>query len=199
MGLLKAQVTIEGTRPILFHAFSLDSIPLEKKERSGTAGNEPNEWKRSVLVVPETNQLYVEPTYIFGCIRDGGKQLKSGKGTFQSKVSSTLMVLNEIVLIDRYLPPEKELTQDKKAPVYLDVRSIKNPSTRARNIRYRIAASPGWKASFEIEWEGTIVSREQMKAILNDAGRFAGLGDGRSIGFGRFVIDKFKVSEVKKI
>lgn len=195
---LKATVTIVGKRPILFHSFSMDSISLGKKERTGVAGNDPEEWKRSVLKTRD-NQLYVDQTYIFGCLRDAGRHTKAGRGTLQSKVASTLSVVNEMVLLDRYVPPEGELTTDKDAPVYLDIRSVKNPSTKGRNVRYRIAASPGWRSTFQIEWEGTIVSRNQMESILNDAGSFVGLGDGRSIGFGRFVVECFTVEESREI
>ena len=198
MALHKAKATITGVRPILFHGFSVDTISLEKKEKSGVAGNDPSEWKRSVSFVPETRQLYVDSSYIFGCLRDGGKHLKVGRGTFQSKVASTLMVLNEMVLLDRFLPEEDALTQDKTAPVYLDIRSVKNPATKGRNVRYRVAASSGWQASFEIEWEATIVNRDQMLSILHDAGRFSGIGDGRSIGFGRFDVHSFELISAGK-
>jgi hypothetical protein len=194
MAILKAQIMIVGKRPILFHSFSVDSIALEKKERTGVAGNDPEEWKRSVLKTKD-NQLYVDSTYIFGCLRDGGKHIKSGRGTIQAKIASTLVVLDEIILLDRFLPSEQELTQDKTEPVYLDVRSVKNPATKGRNVRYRIAASIGWKASFQIEWENTIVSRGEMQAAMESAGSFVGLGDGRSIGFGRFVVEEFQIEE----
>jgi CRISPR/Cas system endoribonuclease Cas6 (RAMP superfamily) len=69
------------------------------------------------------------------------------------------------------------------------VRSVKNPATRARNVRYRVAASKGWTATFTIMWDKTVVAREEMKAAIRDAGMFVGIGDGRSIGFGRFVYD----------
>lgn len=61
------------------------------------------------------------------------------------------------------------------------------------HIRYRVAAAPGWSTSFSIEWENTLISRNEMTSILNSAGSFVGLGDGRSIGFGRFEVTKFKV------
>lgn len=179
MAMLQAKISIIGKRPILFHSFSVDSIPLEKKERTGVAGNDPEEWKRSVLKTHE-NQLYVDSSYIFGCLRDGGKHIKSGRGSIQPKVASTLIVLDEQVLLDRFVPSESELTQDKTQPVYLDVRSVKNPATKGRNVRYRIAAASGWQASFTIEWEGTIVSRGEMQSVLSSAGSFVGLGDGRS-------------------
>ncbi len=198
MAILKAKITIIGKRPLLFHSFSVDSIALEKKERTGVAGNDPEEWKRSVLKTKE-GQLFVQSSYIFGCLRDGGRHIKEGRGSIQAKIASTLVVVDETILLDRFLPIESELSQDKDSPVYLDVRSVKNPATKGRNVRYRIAASPGWKATFEIEWENTIVSRNQMQAALSSAGSFVGLGDGRSIGFGRFTIEQFAIEEVEEL
>ncbi|ADI38034.1 hypothetical protein [Waddlia chondrophila] len=193
MALLKAKISIKGKRPLLFHRFSVDSIPLERQERTGVAGNNPEEWKNTVLKTQD-NQLYLESSYIFGCLRDGGKHIKSGRGTLQAKVASTLVVLEEIILLDQYLPSEELLTQDKTQPVYLDIRGVKNPNSKgSMHIRYRVAAAPGWSTSFSIEWENTLISRNEMTSILNSAGSFVGLGDGRSIGFGRFEVTKFKV------
>lgn len=194
MAILKARITIVGKRPILFNSFSVDSIPLGKRETTGVAGNDPEEWKRSVLKTKD-NQLFIESSYIFGCLRDGGKHIKSGRGTLQAKIASTLIVLDETILLDRFIPSENNLTQDTTEPVYLDVRSVKNPNTKGRNIRYRIAASPGWKASFQIEWENTIISRGEMHSALISSGSFSGLGDGRSIGFGRFTVEAFEIED----
>lgn len=190
--LLTATVTIRGTRPLLWHRFGPDALPLEKQERTGVAGNDPGEWRKTVLVTKE-GQLYVEPSYIFGCLRDGAKYTKKGRGSIQSMVAATLQVLDNKVLIDSFLPDE--LTTDDTQPVYLDVRSVRNPATKARNIRYRVAASPGWTATFRIAWDPTIVSRGEMEAVTIDAGRLVGLGDGRSIGFGRFEVLSFEIQE----
>lgn len=193
--IVTATVTIKGIRPLLWHAFTMDAIPLEKKERTGVAGNDPEEWKRTVLVTPE-NQLYLEPTYIFGTLRDGAKHTKRGRGSIQSQVAATLQVLDEQVLIDRFLPADRDtLTTDRTAPVYLDVRSVKNPSTRGRNVRYRVAAASGWQTTFRIGWDVTIVSRLQMQAVAHDAGQLCGVGDARAIGFGRFIISDFVLSD----
>ncbi|KKM84046.1 hypothetical protein LCGC14_1303210 [marine sediment metagenome] len=190
---LHGKISIVGKRPLMFHRFSVDAIPLEKKEKSGVAGNDPEEWKKTVLVTKE-RQLYIEDSYIFGCLRDAGKHTKVGRGTLQSKIASTLVVMEEQILLDRYLPTENELTTDKTHLVYLDIRGVKNPVSRARNVRYRIATRPGWKATFNIEWDGTVVNRTQMKSVLNDAGALCGLGDGRSIGNGRFEVEEFLVA-----
>lgn len=144
------------------------------------------------MLVTKDNQLYLESSYAFGCIRDGAKFTKSGRGSIQSKVSSTLQVLDDIILVDRFLPENiAELVNEKDMPVYLDVRSVRNPATRARNVRYRVTASPGWKTTFQIIWDKTVVSRNEMEGVLRDAGQFWGLGGGRNIGYGRFIVNDF--------
>lgn len=195
--ILTAKVTIKGLRPILWHHFGPDALPLEKQERTGVAGHDPEEWKKTVLKTKD-NQLYVDSSYIFACIRDGAKYTKKGRGSIQSMVCATLQVLTDRVLTDKYLPENiAELINATDEPVYLDVRSVKNPSTKGRNVRYRVGASTGWMATFEIMWDKTIVSRNEMQAAIIDAGRFSGLGDGRNIGFGRFEMESIEISEEK--
>ena len=196
--ILTANVSICGTRPILWHKFGPESIPLEKKEKTGVAGHDPVEWRRTYLATKE-GQLYIRSDYVFGCLRDAAKYTKRGRGSIMKYVTATLQVVDDKVLIDRHIPgwnggPPDELTADDTEPVYLDIRSVRNPSTRGRNVRYRVAASAGWKTAFTILWDATIVSRGEMEAVLIDGGRLVGLGDGRSIGFGRFEIQEVEIS-----
>lgn len=190
--ILNAQVTIKGLRPLMWHAFGPDAIPLEKRERTGVAGNDPEEWKKTVLALP-TGQLYVQPSYVFGCLREAAKYTKKGKGSIQSAVSATLQVADDVILVDRFMT--SPLPSDPTAPVYLDVRSVRNPATKARNVRYRVSASSGWRTTFNIFWDKTIVSRGEIESVVRDAGQLVGLGDGRSIGMGRFSVEQFTVAE----
>src|SRR5512137_1208759 len=121
--IVTAAVTITGTRPMLWNAFTPESIPLQKKEKTGVAGNDPMEWHRSVLVTPE-RQLYVEPTYVFGCLRDGAKHTKKGRGSLQPLIVATLQVVDDKILADQYLPADDALSTDSAQSVYLDVRSV---------------------------------------------------------------------------
>lgn len=188
--MISAQITIVGTRPVLWHCFGPDAIPLEKQERTGVAGNDPIEWTRSVLMTAE-RQLYFPPSYIFGCLRDAAKHTKKGKGSIQANVAATLQIWDEQVCVDRFVPEQPNY--DSNQPVYIHVSSVRNPTTKARNVRYRIAAAPGWRISCRLLWDATIVSRTEMQAVCIDAGQLVGLGDGRSIGFGRFTIQSFEV------
>ncbi|MCY6354345.1 hypothetical protein [Clostridium sp. ZS2-4] len=194
--ILKASVSIEGTRPLFWNSFNVELLDAKVK-RSGIKGNDPNEWKKTVLIT-ENNQLYLLPQSIFSCIREGGKYTKNGRSSMQTTVTATLQVLDNIILVDRYLPKENELTKDKNEDVYLDIRSVKNPSTRGRNIRYRVAAKYGWKVEFKIAWDCTLISKELIEAIIIDAGNYCGLGDGRNIGMGRFTVKEFKIVEDNK-
>lgn len=45
--IVTAEVSIVGTRPFLFHKFGPEALPLEKQERSGVAGNNPDEWRKT--------------------------------------------------------------------------------------------------------------------------------------------------------
>jgi hypothetical protein len=83
---------------------------------------------------------------------------KKGRGSIQASVAPTLQVDEEFILLDRWL--QREPTTDKTQQVYIDVAGVRNPATKARNVRYRLAAGAGWKASFTIAWDVTIVSRE---------------------------------------
>lgn len=203
--IVTATVTIRGIRPFWQHSFGLDVLALEKKERTGVAGNDPEEWRRSCCVTPE-GQLFFDGAYIFGCLRNAAVFTKSGKSNIQSKVTATLQVLTDRVLLDRYIPgfpngsacdvrsiPEPQRVDSE--PVYLDVRSVVNPATKGRNVRYRLAVAPGWRATFEILWDKTVVSRSEMEAVLNDGGRLVGIGSGRRIGMGRFEIVEIVINE----
>src|SRR5215510_4977179 len=103
--LLMAEVEIKGTRPLLWHVFGPDALPLEKQERTGVAGNDPEEWKRTVQMTKD-RQLFIDPTQVFGMMRDAAKYTKKGKGSIQAAVAATLQVTDNTVLLDLKVPDE---------------------------------------------------------------------------------------------
>lgn len=71
---------------------------------------------------------------------------------------------------------------------------VRNPSTKARNIRYRVAVKPGWQCSFTILWDSVVVDRKSLETAIINAGTLVGVGDGRqSIGYGRFELKEFSI------
>jgi hypothetical protein len=90
---LRAKVVIEGYRPYFWHFFGADAIPLEKQEKTGVAGNDPESWKKTVLYRKDDRKLLIMPTQIFRCLRDGARHTKLGKGSLQPKVEATLQCI----------------------------------------------------------------------------------------------------------
>lgn len=198
--IVTVNVSIKGTRPLLWHRFGPDALPLEKKERTGVPGNDPQEW-HSTFTSTEDGKLYMPGTYAFSALVEGARYTRKGRGNLQKSVAATLNVISDRLIVDRDLPADILTDPDKyyneyDEPVYIDVRGVRNPASKGRNIRYRIASSPGWETSFTITFDKTIVSREEIHTCLIDTGRLVGLADARSIGMGRFDIVSFE--EVKK-
>lgn len=197
--IVKARIQICGKRPLLQHQFGPEALPLEKGEKTGVAGNDPEEWKRTCMIA-KSGELYVRGEYVFSMLREAAKNTKKGKGSIQAAVAATLQVEESRVMLGRKMPRGSwplepagvcSVTRDPEEPVYLDVCGVVNPSTKGRNVRYRLAVSAGWKATFTIVWDKTIVSRDQMRAVVNDAGTLVGLADGRKVGYGRFSVISF--------
>lgn len=190
---LQAEVLIRGIRPLLWNHLQPSESFGKRRERGGTAGNDPTEWQRNVLITDD-RQLYLLPTHIFGCLRDAAKYTKRGRSSLISPIASTLQVQDRRILTNRYLPEEPvRASEEIEQEVYIFISVVKNLATRGRNIRYRVAAAPGWQCSFTLRWDKTIVSRQEMEAVTIDAGKLVGLADGRSIGYGRFEVMQFDI------
>ena len=188
-----AKVTIKGVRHIIFHAFREEVLTETKKAKTGTTGNNPEEWK-STVQMDENRNLFLTPLNLFGHLRDSAKFTKLGRGTFKDKVAATIMFPDRnFYLKDCIVPEDDKLERDESKKVFLHVCSVKNPATKGRNMRYRIAASKGWELEFEVIWDESIVSKEVMKGIIEDGGVLVGLMDGRQIGFGRYDLGSFDI------
>ncbi len=123
---------------------------------------------------------------MFATIRDAACHTKKGRGSIQASVAATIQVADNFVFVDRHFPnfpnghdfnaeTVEAPPRDVSEPVYLDVRSVKNPATKGRNVRYRVACAPGWSTSFTIMWDKTVVSVNEMRSVLNDAGALTGI------------------------
>lgn len=191
MAYLSSRIKIRGTRPLLYNNMRLDAISPVRTERSGVPGNNPDEWKTTFLAT-SNGQLYLKPDYLFSSIRAGAKHTRKGLGTLEPMVSATLQIVDDIILLNRQIPID-DIDDDPMKAVYIDVRPVTR--NKVKNIRYRLAVGQGWEAEFQIAWESTLISREQMISICNDAGLFAGVGDGRKLGYGRYEICSFIIEE----
>ncbi len=127
-------------------------------------------------------------------MKAGSAYTKVGRGTIQKKVLATLQVIDDKVLLDRFVPDNidqiktEDMPKTADHPVFIDIRGVTNPASKGKNVRYRLGCSSGWNAKFLIQWDPTIVSAEHMKQVAEDAGTLIGVGDGRTLGFGKFKV-----------
>lgn len=195
----KVKFKLSGIRPLFFHAFKIEAISNLSKVKSGSAGNDPEEWKRTVLEI--NDQLYIPASYWTGCLKKGSTYTKAGRGTLQKSFVSSTTVLTEKAMIDRYLPKgwmemsHEQMETDSSKPVYLDIRGVTNPNSKGKNIRYRVACCPGWQTEVEFIFDDTIISQNQIKKIVEDSGKNIGVGDALALGYGRFKPTEFEITE----
>lgn len=203
--MLTARVKIVGVRPLFFHRFGPESISLEKQEKTGVAGNDPEQWRKTVSVTHD-GQLFMDSTYAFATIREGARFVPKKRGSIQPMVIATLQIKDARIMVDRYWPEfpnghnfdvmkAAPLPNDPELPVYMDVRGGVNPNTKSHMVIYRVACAPGWSCEFTILWDKTIVSRAEMESAIVNAGKLSGIGNGRKIGMGRFDVAEFEVVE----
>jgi hypothetical protein len=92
--------------------------------------------------------------------------------------------------------PIEEVPLDSDRGVYVDVRMVSNPNTKGRNIRYRVSMAAGWEASFSLTIDDSLVSQSQVKKVIEDTGKLQGIADGRTLGYGRFEVNKCEFEKI---
>ena len=204
--ILAAKISIKGTRLHIQHRFTPDALPLEKQERTGVAGNDPEEWKRT-CILNKNRAMVVLPQMIFGMFcanRDGAaRHVKNGRGNAVKAFASTLQVLEDSILLTRngspiVLPDEPERIlegapySEMPDSAFILISAVVNPGTKARNVRYRVSCKPGWECSFALLFDKTIVSRQMLEQGIQAASKLVGLSNSRAIGHGRFRVQSLE-------
>jgi len=180
----KIKVTIEGTTPLLFNRFRDTAIEGKSKKRTGAMGDIEIEDK---LYLDEKGNVLLPATYLRNSIVEASKQFKivgKGKSTYSKLVASTVQIEPFYLKLD--------------AGKYEVFRiSAVNPMTKGRMMTERPKYDK-WKASFEIVLNDESVPVSVMNEILEQAGKYVGIGDWRPEKkgmFGKFMIVEFKVSK----
>jgi hypothetical protein len=187
MALERVKARVKLTREYLYHNPADTVLDGGRKVKTGTAGNDPEEWKGTYCATKE-GFLYIKPEQLFGCMREAGKFTKKGRATVKNDIAATLQIEEPRVLINKKIGTDPIPVNDPDAPLYVDKRPVKNPATKGLNMRYRLAVPPGTEFVFHMTYDNTILNANIVSSVLHDAGTLVGIGDGRSIGKGRFEV-----------
>jgi hypothetical protein len=169
-------VTIKGISPLLMHAFPLQ--PMEALEKR------PPEEQAEYAAYrdPDTGELYIPGINIQRSLVSAAAFSKGkGRASLQKTVAAVVFVSPERV-------PLGTKTYE------IDARAVVVPATRGRVIRYRPRLDQ-WQCTFEITYDPTMLTEQQLRKVVDDAGSKVGLLDFRPEKkgpFGRFIVTEWK-------
>lgn len=170
-------VTVEGLSALLMHAYPM--VPIEAIEKKS-----PEEQAElAAYRDPETKELYVPGPAMQRALVNGATYSK-GKGRANlSKIAAACLLVN----------PERISLGEKRYAV--DTRPVVVPATRGRVLRHRPRLDK-WRVSFEIEFDENLITKDQVRRIVDDTGSRVGILDFRPEKrgpFGRFSVVNWEV------
>ena len=174
----EVNVEIEGITPLLMNRFIEDEeIPKKKGEQKET---EEDAKKR--LYLNEKGEIIVPSEWLLRAMDRVSSEFKvegMKRATYKSLLAGNIFIEPEAIKIE----PQEWI---------VDKRSVVIPATRGRIMKYRPKFNQGWKLKFKIKVFDDRIKKEVLYHILVEAGRRAGIGDGRTIGMGRFIVKSFE-------
>jgi hypothetical protein len=160
---------------LLMHAFPMEPIEaLEKKTKEEQA-------EYAAYRDPESGELYIPGIAIQRALVGAAVYSKGkGRASLQKVVAACVIVSPERcgLGIKDYI---------------IDSRPVVVPATKGRIIRHRPRLD-GWKVTFEIEYDDTLLTDKQLRKVVDDAGSRVGLLDfrpERKGPFGRFMVTEW--------
>jgi hypothetical protein len=175
-------VTIKGVSPLLMHAYPLepDEAP-EKKTPEEQA-------EKAAYRDPETKRLFIPGVNIQrGLVSAATYSKGKGRASLQKPVAAGVLVNPERV----------DLGVSSYA---VDSRPVVIAATKGRVLRHRPRLDD-WKATFGVEYDETLVTEKELRAVVDNCGQRVGLLDfrpERKGPFGRFMVTSWDNGNGKK-
>jgi hypothetical protein len=200
----KYWVKIVGVKPLLMHAPT--GLGDRPKLRRGEH-LDPKVEAESYLYKNEKGEIVIPSVNIKACIREAGRNYRvSGrKATFAAMIRASLDIkpfpyvplIHPQTGLPYLATPDPEIDSKsgglKVNPTWqVDIRPVVVQRNRILRARPRFDE---WALEFGIvNNDPTIIHPDTLKKILEDAGKYYGLGDFRP-EFGLFTVEKFEVVE----
>ena len=174
---IEYSVEIKGMSPLLMNRFL--PAELETKVKRGSTKDVSVEDK---LYLTEDGRPYLPGTYIRNALIEAGKSIRikgRGKSTYSKLLGSSLIVQPDNIIINSSTGWEPFTT------------TAVNPTTKGRVVVTR-PMFKDWTLSFEAVVLDDI-PEEVFRNILDEAGRYVGIGDWRPAKkgmYGKFIVTK---------
>lgn len=184
------QVSVRGLSPLIMGSFSEKSIAQMRDQQTGKGDAVMAREKKDPVAcfeaskVKDLNGRLCAKSLWFKCgIVDACRSIGGGRG--RGKLSMPL--LRGAVFVRGDLLP-----LSFRGEVVMREDMVRNANGNA-DIRYRAEVPVGWECTFEVEFNPSVVSAEQILTLLRNAGYGGGVGEWRpqkaaSGQFGRYEI-----------
>jgi len=185
------KVKISGISPMLMHsdrtANPLDVFTREIKKVTGKRNKTEEDYEKISKLefaagLYYNGKYYMPSQNIESCLIASAKHSKLG-----TLIKQAMLVPED----GAFIFPNMDLTPDTlyEDSKYVDMRTVKVGTSK--NIRTRPIFHE-WEVSFTVYLDGFKMDTDTLKAIIDNAGQYVGLGDYRP-RYGRFEVTTYKV------
>lgn len=179
----RAEVTIKGTRPILFHRYNVDAIAIKAGEKKGSKAKKSDDIETYVYLT-EDGKLAV-PGINFHSALVAAAKFKSDPRS--PRASAKELFKCGVIPTDDLVPFGSGVANWD----FIDRRRVRVQNSYI--TRERPGLAKDWELTFGVDVSlPEYITPDFLLDVANDAGRFCGLCDFRPI-FGRFQVSGFRV------
>ena len=185
------KVKLTGLRPLIMHNGDMVDhrnpyvVAIKRITAKGTKNMTPSdhderdrlEWEAGLYWSDAENGFVLPCDNVEKCLKDGAKKARLGK-KFDAAV---LLSEAEVVIHHRRIGQNKE-------QIYADPAFTLRKRVDLGIIRVRPMVPTGWWLTCTVEFDESVVSKDQVIDACREAGSLVGLGDWRP-KFGRFTVE----------
>ena len=186
---MEITVRIEGRTPLLVNRFLGEGVPETEQPAYHTKnGKTAREEAEQRLHKDKSGNPALTSDAALRTLINGGRFMKKGTTKITTTKGSLLYGILRIPTL--YIPIEHERWE-------VDIRSVVIPKTGGRIMRIRPRFDE-WALTFQLDFDGEIVTLNELREIVNHASRKIGLGDfrpDRKGPFGVFDVTRWVVEK----
>lgn len=179
-------IRIIGTSPLLMHRYDVESVKGKGRAAKNSAEKKTDDVES--YLYRDGKQIGIPGRHFHACLREAARRIPDP--TSPRKSARDLVAAG--IKVEPFMAQLGKTTWD-----YLDEQRA--VVQRAAIPRIRPAFREGWSVTFTVlVLAPEYISEAWLQDLTHRAGRFQGLLDGRSIGYGLFRVVSFQKEKVKE-
>lgn len=185
-----AEITIEGSCPIIFHRWNCESVAEKAASAKGSKSKKSDD-VNSYVYKDAKDFICIPAEYLRQSIIHAAKYRQDPRSPRKSMMD---LAKAGIFALEELAPIISVKGEKAKDWDYLDMRRV--VVQRSGITRSRPAFHAGWKATFHLQVVlPEYIDRQALNDLVQKSGKLVGLADQRP-SYGRFLLTSYKTSEI---